>query len=64
MLKWPPGKRSTDGVWAKHWYASVEASTEFLPFSEKDEELPAAFNAIYDRCIEIYDYLYAHRLTL
>ena len=29
MLRWPPGRRATDGVWAPHWYASVEASTGF-----------------------------------
>ncbi|HEV7372896.1 hypothetical protein [Arenibaculum sp.] len=29
MLRWPAGRRDTDGVWAPHWYASVEASTGF-----------------------------------
>jgi len=29
MLAWPPGPRDTDGVWAKHWYARVWASTGF-----------------------------------
>jgi hypothetical protein len=29
MLAWPTGKRSSDGVWASHWYHSVEASTGF-----------------------------------
>jgi hypothetical protein len=29
MLRWPPGRRATDGVWAPHWYAAVEASTGF-----------------------------------
>ncbi len=31
MLGWPAGKRSSDGVWAPAWYASVEASTGFAP---------------------------------
>ena len=31
MLSWPAGPRSTDGIWAKHWYASVEASRSFGP---------------------------------
>jgi hypothetical protein len=31
MLSWPAGPRATDGVWAPHWYASVEASTGFAP---------------------------------
>src|SRR5207302_710674 len=21
MLSWPPGRRETDGIWAKYWYA-------------------------------------------
>lgn len=29
MLAWPAGKRGGDGVWASHWYHSVEASTGF-----------------------------------
>jgi len=29
MLSWPAGKRHSDGVWASHWYHSVEKSTAF-----------------------------------
>jgi hypothetical protein len=29
MLNWPPGPRDTDGVWASHWYESVNRSTGF-----------------------------------
>lgn len=29
MLNWPTGRRNSDGVWASHWYHSVEASTGF-----------------------------------
>lgn len=29
MLKWPAGPRESDGVWASHWYKSVESSTGF-----------------------------------
>ena len=31
MLSWAPGRRATDGPWAPHWYAAVEASTGFGP---------------------------------
>jgi hypothetical protein len=31
MLKWPPGKRATDGAWAPAWYDAVERSTGFAP---------------------------------
>lgn len=29
MLAWPKGPRGSDGVWASHWYHSVEQSTGF-----------------------------------
>lgn len=29
MLSWPQGSRDSDGVWAKHWYHSVNLSTGF-----------------------------------
>jgi len=37
MLSWPPGRRSTDGIWAKHWYEAVEKSTGFQPYQPKLE---------------------------
>ena len=38
MLRWPPGPRASDGIWAPHWYARVWASTGF----ETPEEPPGA----------------------
>ena len=29
MLRWSPGRRATDGVWAPAWYQAVEKSTGF-----------------------------------
>ncbi|MCA9582740.1 MAG: hypothetical protein KC416_13165, partial [Myxococcales bacterium] len=29
MLAWSPGIRTTDGVWARHWYDSVSKSSGF-----------------------------------
>ncbi len=29
MLRWPAGRRATDGVWAPVWYGAVERSTGF-----------------------------------
>ena len=63
MLSWKPGPRETDGVWAKHWYSAVEASTTFHPYAPKSDTLPGALGDLYARCREIYDRLYAHRLT-
>lgn len=62
MLSWPPGPRATDGVWAKHWYAEVEKSTGFRPYTPKQIDLPERLEAIYAECLEDYELLYPHRL--
>ena len=63
MLSWSPGPRATDGVWAKHWYGAVEASTGFRPHAPKADSLPTELHDLYEQCRVIYDRLYEHRLT-
>ena len=62
MLTWPPGRRPTDGVWAKHWYASVEASTGFAPYRPGNPVIPDALRAIREACEPYYRRLYDLRL--
>lgn len=62
MLSWPPGTRVTDGVWAKYWYAEVEASISFRPYQTKHEEVPGRLRAVYEKCVEVYEQLHMHRL--
>ena len=62
MLSWPSGKRETDGVWAKHWYANVEKTTTFQPFVPKDEPIPPRLESLLERCQADYNVLYAQRL--
>ncbi|MGH7201547.1 MAG: HAD family hydrolase, partial [Planctomycetaceae bacterium] len=62
MLSWPPGLRETDGVWAKHWYAEVEKSTSFRPYSPKLDPVPEHLRDLCDRCEEQYQRLFAERL--
>src|SRR5882762_228962 len=62
MLSWPPGRRETDGVWAKYWYAEVECSTAFQPYRERKIEVPKSLCDVHDRCRECYDRLYEYRL--
>jgi sulfotransferase family protein len=62
MLAWPPGPRSTDGVWAKYWYAEVEKSTGFRPYHARQIDLPERLEALYAECLEDYEILYARRL--
>ncbi len=63
MLSWAPGRRETDGIWAKHWYDAVEASTAFTPYVPKPEAVPPRLADLYDECVTYYERLHAHRLT-
>jgi hypothetical protein len=62
MLAWPPGRRATDGVWAKYWYGEVERSTGFRPYQERQVELPPALEALAAQCQASYELLADHRL--
>jgi hypothetical protein len=62
MLSWPPGRRETDGVWAKYWYENVEASTGFDPYRPKTDAVPESMTELYDSCLEYYGVLSAQRL--
>ena len=62
MLSWPAGSRESDGIWGKHWYGSVEASTGFQPYIQKKGELPSKYRDIYTVCMENYEKLYSYRL--
>ena len=62
MLCWQAGKRETDGVWAKHWYAAVERSTGFAPWQEDDSPVPDALRGLLDACQPLYDKLAQHRI--
>ena len=63
MLCWPPGPRSSDGVWAPHWYESVWRSTRFGRYRPPDSALPARLAALAGQCQPFYQRLRAHRLT-
>jgi hypothetical protein len=62
MLHWPPGLRTTDGVWAKFWYTKVAESMTFNKYSRKDVEAPKHLIPLLADCEKIYDRLYSHRL--
>jgi len=63
MLHWPAGSRATDGVWAKHWYATVERSTGFEPYKPDRRVPPARLTSLLDECEALYARLYPRRLT-
>ena len=62
MLSWPEGRRETDGVWASHWYASVEASTGFGPQRTTHTEVPDRLRPLLEEALPYYRTLHAHRL--
>ena len=65
MLNWPAGPRDTDGVWAPHWYAGVEASTGFAPYSPgSGDALPDHLQPLLERCLPYYEALAEYRLRV
>ena len=65
MLSWPAGARSSDGVWAAHWYDSVEASTGFgSPPAGPPPELPPHLQIIAEAAMEIFVDLHSRRSTI
>lgn len=64
MLSWPPGRRSSDGVWAPAWYAAVERSTGFAALSPDAAPiiLPPALQRIADAAQPHYERLARVRL--
>ena len=61
MLSWPPGPRDSDGVWAPHWYATVERSTGFTPYRKREPELTTFQQKLADQCHPHYEKLAAYR---
>ena len=64
MLKWPKGKRKSDGVWAKYWYSNVESSSGFKPFHEKHITIEKELRALYKECLMEYNSMYEKRVII
>ncbi len=62
MLSWPAGKRDSDGVWAPHWYKSVENSTGFMPYQKKENVLSTSLEHVVDDCMPVYEKLLQYKL--
>jgi hypothetical protein len=62
MLSWPPGRRETDGIWAKYWYDNVEKTTTFQPYAPKPEAVPERLQGLLDICQSYYETLHGQRL--
>ena len=62
MLSWPAGPRTSDGVWAPFWYESVQRSSGFEPYRERDRHVPAEYQGIAAAVMPAYQRLAAARL--
>jgi len=62
MLSWEPGLRPSDGVWAKHWYSSVETSTGFSPYEQREINYPDRLEPVVSEAREYYEFLWEQRL--
>jgi hypothetical protein len=63
MLSWPTGKRSSDGVWASHWYHSVEASTGFGATSQATFTLSKSQLEVVEEVMPYYKKMKALAIT-
>ena len=64
MLLWPKGYRSTDGVWAKHWYNQVIESTGFSKKKPKIVSLTMKEETIAKECQTYYNEILKHAIKI
>jgi Sulfotransferase domain len=64
MLSWPPGPRSSDGVWGRYWYDAVWRSTGFEQPQPRAPEVTGAGADVVAACRPLYDRLYSVRWVL
>ena len=57
MLRWPAGPKPQDGVWAKHWYANVHASTGFSPYRPRSGDFPSKLRPLLEESLPLYERL-------
>lgn len=57
MLSWPAGPKPEDGVWARHWYATVHRTTELGAYEPKSGPIEPELEDLLDRCRPLYDKL-------
>lgn len=62
MLAWSAGPKPEDGVWAKHWYDNVHASTGFAPYSPKAAPFPERLGPVLEESAPLYARLQRYAL--
>jgi hypothetical protein len=62
MLNWPAGGHVDDGIWAKHWYASVWKSTGFAGPEGPLPKLSGEMETLCNQAMPFYEKLKEHSL--
>ncbi|MCY4337082.1 MAG: HAD family hydrolase [Litoreibacter sp.] len=62
MLSWPAGGHASDGVWAKHWYGAVHASTGFAEAEGPPPELSGDLAELCEEALPSYTILKTQKL--
>ena len=62
MLTWEPGLKEYDGVWAKHWYHSVEKSDSFKPEDTPKESLSDRTKQLVDQANMYYQQISKYKI--
>ena len=63
MLSWQAGPKPEDGVWARHWYHNVHASTGFAPYSTPEDPFPPRLEPLLEECLPYYQRLLSYAIT-
>ena len=62
MLRWPSGKRKSDGIWAPYWYKQVEKSTGFKLYKKKKIRISDKQKILVEKCSPAYEYLLQYKI--
>lgn len=57
MLSWKPVKRVEDGIWAKHWYATVHQSKGIEQKTEKAVSIDGKYDDLLQEALSYYNRL-------
>jgi Sulfotransferase domain len=57
MLRWQPGPKPYDGVWAKYWYANVHRSSGFDKQPTSNRQLPQHLEPLHEKAQYYYNAL-------
>ncbi len=63
MMSWPAGPKPEDGVWARHWYERVHASTGWARWQPKNATLLPHLQSVLDEVEPMYRRLLPYCLT-